>query len=95
MTNEIVSGEDIIGALLMSHSYNSWWTGSSLSIEEKTPEDLPHDFVMDIAKPYLGKFISTPSDWTPLKNRKVFFKENPAVKPNPDPWQFENFLFVG
>ena len=128
MTNEITSGEDIMGALLMGHSYNSWWTGSALSIEEtrplapgqnattlqvaagivaailwmlenpregiKTPEDLPHDFVLDIAKPYLGKFISTPSDWTPLKNRKIFFKESPAVKPNPDPWQFENFQFV-
>ncbi len=34
MTNEIVSGEDIMGALLMGHSYNSWWTGSALSIEE-------------------------------------------------------------
>lgn len=131
MTNEIVSGEDIMGALLMGHSYNSWWTGSALSIEEarslapgqnattlqvaagivaailwmlenpregvKTPEDLPpHDFVLDIARPYLGKFISTPSDWTPLKNRKIFFKESPpAVKHDPDPWQFENFIFVG
>ncbi len=129
MTNEITSGKDMMGALLMGHSYNSWWTGSSLSIEEarsmapdqnattlqvaagivaavlwmlenpregiKTPEELPHDFILDIARPYLGKFISTPSDWTPLKNRKIFFKENPAVKYDPDPWQFENFLFVG
>ncbi len=129
MTNEIISGEDTLGALLMGHSYNSWWTGSSLSIEEarslapgqnattlqvaagiiaailwmienpregiKLPDDLPHDFVLDIAKPYLGKFISTPSDWTPLKNRKIFFKENPAAIYNPDPWQIENFIFVG
>ena len=34
MTDEIVSGEDIMGALLMGHSYNSWWTGSALDIEE-------------------------------------------------------------
>jgi homospermidine synthase len=129
MTNEIISGEDIMGALLMGHSYKSWWTGSSLGIDEarslapgqnattlqvaagivaavlwmlenpregiKPPEDLPHDFVLDIARPYLGKFISTPSDWTPLKNRKIFFKENPAVNHDPDPWQFENFLFIG
>ncbi|MFA0823556.1 MAG: saccharopine dehydrogenase C-terminal domain-containing protein [Methanomethylovorans sp.] len=129
MTNEIISGEDIMGALLMGHSYKSWWTGSSLGIDEarslapgqnattlqvaagivaavlwmlenpregiKTPEDLPHDFVLDIARPYLGKFISAPSDWTPLKNRKIFFKENPAVNHDPDPWQFENFLFIG
>jgi homospermidine synthase len=129
MTDEIISGEDTLGALLMGHSYNSWWTGSALSIGEartlapgqnsttlqvaagiiaailwmfenpregiKLPDDLPHDFVLDIAKPYLGKFISTPSDWTPLKNRKVFFKENPAAKYNPDPWQIENFIFRG
>jgi len=129
MRNEIISGEDTLGALLMGHSYNSWWTGSSLSIDEtrslapgqnattlqvaagivaavlwmlenpregiKLPDDLPHDFVLDIAKPYLGKFISTASDWTPLKNRKIFFKENPAAKYNPDPWQIENFIFIG
>jgi len=129
MTNEIVSGEDILGALLMGHSYNSWWTGSALSIDDtrslapgqnattlqvaagvvaavlwmlenpkegiRTPEDLPHDFVLNIALPYLGNFISTPSDWTPLKNRKIFFKENPAVEHDPDPWQFENFQFIG
>jgi homospermidine synthase len=129
MRNEIISGEDTLGALLMGHHYNSWWTGSSLSIDEarslapgqnattlqvaagivaavlwmlenpregiKLPDDLPHDFVLDIAKPYLGKFISTPTDWTPLKNRKIFFKENPAAKYNPDPWQIENFIFIG
>jgi homospermidine synthase len=129
LKDEIISGEDTLGALLMGHSYNSWWTGSILSIDEarslapgqnattlqvaagvvaavlwmienpregiKLPDDLPHDFVLDIAKPYLGNFISTPSDWTPLKNRKIFFKENPAAKYNPDPWQFENFLFIG
>jgi homospermidine synthase len=34
MRNEIISGEDTLGALLMGHHYNSWWTGSSLSIDE-------------------------------------------------------------
>ena len=34
MTDEITQGEDILGALLMGHAYNSWWTGSILSIEE-------------------------------------------------------------
>lgn len=128
MTDEIMSGSDILGALLMGHCYNSWWTGSILSIDEarslapgqnattlqvsagviaavlwaienpregvKLPDDLPHEFVLNIAKPYLGKFISIPSDWTPLKNRKIFFKENPATKHNPDPWRFQNFLFI-
>lgn len=128
LKDEIISGSDILGALLMGHPYDSWWTGSSLSIEEarvlapgqnattlqvaagivgavlwmlenpregiKLPDDLPHDFVLDVARPYLGKFISAPSDWTPLKNRKIFFKENPAAAADSDPWQFENFMFI-
>ena len=31
------------------------------------PDDLPHEYVLGISKPYLGKFISMPSDWTPLQ----------------------------
>jgi len=34
MNDEITKGEDILGALIMGHKYNSWWTGSILSIEE-------------------------------------------------------------
>jgi len=128
MSDEIISGADILGALIMGHAYNSWWTGSILTIEESRklvphqnattmqvaigvvaatmwmienpnkglciPDDLPHDYVLKIAKPYLGKFVSEPSDWTPLKNYKLFFKENPErnlVKE--DVWQFKNFVF--
>lgn len=128
MKDEIVSGADILGALLMGHEYNSWWTGSHLTIEEarrlvpgenattiqvaagvvsailwmienprkglNLPDDLPHDFILKIARPYLGNLISKPSDWTPLKNRKVIFKENPASRNHKDPWQFNSFLFL-
>lgn len=34
MTDEIVEGEDRIGALIMGHRYGAWWTGSRLSIDE-------------------------------------------------------------
>ncbi|MEI8344903.1 MAG: saccharopine dehydrogenase NADP-binding domain-containing protein, partial [Candidatus Omnitrophota bacterium] len=34
MNDEITGGEDILGALLLGHRYNAWWTGSILSIEE-------------------------------------------------------------
>jgi homospermidine synthase len=126
---EIVTGADILGALLMGHPYKSWWTGSILPINEAKklapgqnattiqvalgvvsavmwmikhpregfclPDDLPHEFVLSIAKPYLGEFRSTPSDWTPLKNRVVFFKENPENNyDREDIWQFKNFLFL-
>jgi homospermidine synthase len=57
------------------------------------PDDLPHDFVLGISKPYLGRFVSRAYDWTPLKNRHVYFKENAANLPDQgDPWQFRNFL---
>jgi len=127
LNDEITSGSDILGALLMGHSYNSWWIGSDLSIEESrrlvphqnattmqvavsvvaavlwmienpakgvcVPDDLPHGYVLKIAKPYLGKWISKPSDWTPLKHLS-----NPlpgfsrANIDESDPWQFKNFL---
>ncbi|HUK38357.1 MAG TPA: saccharopine dehydrogenase C-terminal domain-containing protein [Methanomicrobiales archaeon] len=126
---EIVSGADILGALLMGHPYKSWWTGSILSIEESRrlapgenattiqvaigvvsaimwmvenprrgfclPDDLPHEFVLSVAKPWLGEFHSGPSDWTPLSERAVYFRENPANEyDRTDVWQFKNFLFV-
>jgi len=34
MNDEITVGADTLGALIMGHVYNSWWTGSILSIEE-------------------------------------------------------------
>ncbi|HNX69255.1 MAG TPA: saccharopine dehydrogenase C-terminal domain-containing protein [Candidatus Omnitrophota bacterium] len=34
MSDEIIRGKDILGALLMGHKYTSWWTGSVLDIEE-------------------------------------------------------------
>ena len=58
------------------------------------PDELPHEYILKIAKPYLGKFVSEPYDWTPLKNRQVYFKENPDSVPEKDPWQFKNFLLL-
>jgi homospermidine synthase len=57
------------------------------------PDDLPHEFVLDIAKPYLGKFISKRSDWTPLKHyTNAFAGYNHPTVDLEDPWQFRNFL---
>jgi homospermidine synthase len=127
LNDEITSGSDILGALIMGHPYNSWWVGSDLSIEESrrlvphqnattmqvaisvvaatlwmvqnpdrgvvVPDDLPHEFVLKIAKPYLGKWISRSSDWTPLAHYTNAFEgfNNPQVDTT-DPWQFKNFL---
>jgi homospermidine synthase len=127
MKDEITGGGDILGALLMGHAYDSWWTGSILSIEESrrlvpnqnattmqvaisavaaatwlvehpdrgvcVPDDLPHEYVLGIANPYLGQSISIPSDWTPLK---YYFNNFPGYNQPTidfdDPWQFKNFL---
>ena len=126
MTDEITSGKDILGALIMGHHYNSWWTGSILSIEESRklvpgqnattlqvaagvvsavcymlenpklgiliPDDIPHEYILKIARPYLGELHSRAYDWTPLMSRTVFFKENPEhILVDKDPWQFECF----
>lgn len=129
MTDEIISGTDILGALLMGHPFNSWWCGTDLDIEESrrlvphqnsttmqvaisvvaacmwmvenpskgvcVPDDLPHDYVLDISKPYLGKFVSVASDWTPLKHYKnTFSGYNKPQLDLSDPWQFKNFLIT-
>ncbi len=126
-TDEITTGSDALGALLMGHPFTSWWIGSDLSIEESRrllphqnattmqvaisvvaavswmignpqrglllPEDLPHDYILEVARPYLGDFISTRSDWTPLKDLpRPFEGYNDPDFDMSDPWQFRNFL---
>lgn len=41
MNDEITSGRDELGVLLMGHDFKSWWTGSLLDIEE-TRRIVPH-----------------------------------------------------
>ncbi|MCQ9207324.1 MAG: saccharopine dehydrogenase NADP-binding domain-containing protein [Omnitrophica bacterium] len=41
MNDEIVSGRDELGVLLMGHDFKSWWTGSLLDIDE-TRRLVPH-----------------------------------------------------
>jgi homospermidine synthase len=53
------------------------------------PEDLDHDFVLEVCRPYLGKVVAARSSWTPLKDRAVLFPE-PGLDWS-DPWQFGNF----
>jgi homospermidine synthase len=56
------------------------------------PDDLPHEEIMETALPYLGPFVSTPSDWTPLKDRvELFARFGKPLPPPEDVWQFETF----
>ncbi len=59
----------------------------------KVPDELPHGYILGISRPYLGKFISTRSDWTPLRDYKNAFSGfNKPDFDRRDPWQFKNFL---
>ena len=55
MNDEIVSGRDELGVLLMGHPYRAWWTGSLLSIDEARAV-LPHQSAttMQVAGSILG-----------------------------------------
>lgn len=52
------------------------------------PEDLPHNEVLEIARPYLGPIASVQTDWTPLKDHDALFRR-PANRQ--EIWAFENF----
>ena len=57
------------------------------------PDQLPHEFILKHAKPYLGPFVSRPVNWTPLKNYDQAFAHYGMPKPPAeDVWQFTTFL---
>jgi len=61
----------------------------------RVPDDLPHEYILELAQPYLGRSLSIPSDWTPLKNyRNNFHGFNQPDIDYDDPWQFKNFLIT-
>lgn len=127
MNDEITSGRDELGVLLMGHDFNSWWCGSLLDIRETRrlvphqnattlqvavsvvaaalwmienprkgfclPDDLDHEAILKVSKPYLGPFVSKAVDWTPLKNWNLKYTKYdlPAVLEE-DVWQFTTFL---
>jgi homospermidine synthase len=52
------------------------------------PDDLDHEAVLAVAKPYLGEMVGEWGDWTPLQGRSPLFPEDTDPQ---DPWQFLNF----
>ena len=51
------------------------------------PDDIDHEMVLTIAKPYLGEMVGVRGDWTPLRDRAQLFSEDVDQD---DPWQFKN-----
>lgn len=127
MNNEIISGRDELGVLLMGHDFKSWWCGSLLDIEETRrlvpnqnattlqvaisvvsavlwmiknpkrgfcmPDDIDHEDILKVSKPYMGPFVSEAVDWTPLKNLNAkFTKFDIPIPKEEDVWQFTSFL---
>ena len=52
------------------------------------PDEMNHERILEIARPYLGDVVGEFSDWTPLHDRHRLFPEDVD---NRDPWQFKNF----
>lgn len=126
--DDIISGTDTLGALIMGHPYRSWWTGSMLSHHEAEkilpgnnattiqvaigcvaailwmienpmkgfclPDDIPHDYILNVAAPYLGTFYSSPSDWTPVCGDEHQTVAGMA-RDDMSIWQYQNFLSSG
>lgn len=55
------------------------------------PEELPHDEILALCRPYLGDVVGVYSDWTPLAGRGRLFAEDCD---RDDPWQFRNVRIV-
>jgi homospermidine synthase len=53
------------------------------------PDQLPHSEILGTARPYLGKVISIPIDWTPVETPN---DETANGHRSDDIWQFSNFL---
>ncbi|MGE5200562.1 MAG: homospermidine synthase [Acidobacteriota bacterium] len=122
LMDEITTGIDELGVLLMGHAKGAYWYGSVLSVEETRtlvpyhnatglqvtapvlagmiwamenpdrgvvePDELDHERILEITRPYLGKLVGAYSHWTPLKDRGRLF---PEELDESDPWQFKNF----
>jgi homospermidine synthase len=51
-------------------------------------DEIDHQVLMTVARPYLGEMLGMYTDWTPIKGRGELFPEHFDAE---DPWQFENF----
>jgi homospermidine synthase len=52
------------------------------------PDEIDHELVLEVARPYLGEMVGVWGDWTPLKGRTALYEEAADAS---DPWQFVNF----
>ncbi|MBX3057151.1 MAG: homospermidine synthase [Anaerolineae bacterium] len=91
MTDEIISGMDELGVLLLGHALNGWWVGSQLDIHE-TRRQVPHQnaTTLQVAASVLGAVawmirhpnegVNVPDD---LPHEEVLAVANPYLGPCP------------
>jgi len=53
------------------------------------PEEVPHHEILNVMAPYIAPVVGVYTDWTPLQDRELLFKEDVDRE---DPWQFKNVL---
>ena len=57
------------------------------------PDDIDHEYILKVSTPFIKPFVSTPTDWTPLKNMNTKFTKYDIARPkDEDVWQFTTFL---
>jgi homospermidine synthase len=56
------------------------------------PDDLDHDYILNICRPYIKPLVSQPVDWTPLKHINRKFVRFDGKFREDDVWQFVNFM---
>jgi homospermidine synthase len=56
------------------------------------PDDLPHDYILNIATPFLGQFYSGPSSWTPEGYEDKAGPDDRKKTVTDQVWQFHNFF---
>jgi homospermidine synthase len=55
------------------------------------PDEMDHDRILAICKPYLGQVVGEYTDWSPLSDRERLFPEDLDLS---DPWQFKNVRVI-
>jgi homospermidine synthase len=57
------------------------------------PDDIDHEYILNVCMPYIKPMVSQPVDWTPLKNmNRKFVRFDTAKFREDDTWQFVNFM---
>jgi homospermidine synthase len=64
------------------------WAIEHPSLGLVEPDEIDHERILEITRPYLGELVGAYGDWTPLRDRNRLFPEDLDTS---DPWQFKNF----